>query len=395
MPFVLSGTRNMNTVSRGERRFLVMISYEIDIGYAIGRLVSVFHEMCARLAKDAGRIHFSFGSIGGKTSANLPAGFSNLLEFNYRNCTDADVARLLDYIRRHRITDIFALDMPVAAPFLGKARAAGVRDVVAYWGAPMSSENRGLRLLAKRLEIALLRRDRPDLFVFESEAMRHLAVNGRGLPRGDTTVIHTGVDPQRFRPMTGQESLVRERFAIPDDRRIIVYMGHLHARKGVHVLMRAAQHLVTQLGRQDVHTLFLGNRNGEEKAFAEHVAGAEKFVTFGGYQSDIPQLLAGCHAGCIPSTGWDSFPMSSIEMQACGLPVIVSDWQGVPETVADGVTGIVTKTGDAPALAHAIAALVDDPARRDRMSAAALERTARAFTREHQIQNLVNCLATR
>ncbi len=385
----------MNSVKGSGRRFLVMISYEIDIGYAIGRLISVFHEMCLRLTDSPQAIHFSFSGIRGRHCANLPPGFGNLLEFDYLNPDRAGSERFVAYIRQHGITDLFALDMKVTAPFLAQARAAGVRDVVAYWGAPMSSENRGLKLLAKRLEVALLRRDRPDLFVFESEAMRHLAVNGRGLPRSATAVVHTGVDDRRFSPRPDDTDAVRDSFAIPDERRIICFMGHLHARKGVQVLMRAMRFIVTVLGRRDVHALFLGNRNGEEAAFAAEYAGAEGFVTFGGYQSNVPELLAGCYAGCIPSTGWDSFPMSSLEMQACGLPVIVSDWQGVPETVADGVTGIVTRTGDTESLARAIVALVDDPALRERMSAAALARTAAGFTREHQIRNLAQLLAHR
>jgi glycosyltransferase involved in cell wall biosynthesis len=384
----------MSPAMSGERNFLVMISYEIDIGYAIGRLIGVFHEMALRITKDPRAVHFAFGAVGGRSCKNLPAGFDNLLEFNHRNCDAAGIARLLDYIRRHRITDIFALDMSANTSFLAAARRAGVHEVVAYWGAPMSAENRGLKLLAKRLEIGVLRRDRPDLFVFESEAMRHLAVNGRGLPRANTAVIHTGVDRERFRPMPEAIGLVRARFSIPDDRKIFCYMGHLQERKGVRVLMRAARHLVKNLGRRDIHVLFLGNRDGEELGFAQDVVGAEQFVTFGGYHSDIPQLLAGCYAGCIPSTGWDSFPMSSLEMQACGLPMVVSDWQGVPETVAPGVTGMVTKVGDPVSLAVAMAELADDSARRDRMGVAALERIAGGFTREHQILNLVRCLTT-
>ncbi len=70
-------------------------------------------------------------------------------------------------------------------------RGAGLhrRGQRIYWGAPMSSLNQGLKLLAKRLEVALFRRDRPDLFLFESEAMRDLAVKGRGLPRSATDVF--------------------------------------------------------------------------------------------------------------------------------------------------------------------------------------------------------------
>jgi glycosyltransferase involved in cell wall biosynthesis len=394
MPAFPAGVTHMSSGKGGDRRFLVMISYEIDIGYAIGRLVQVFHEMALRLGGGAEAVHFSFSSIGTKTSANLPQGFGNLLEFDYRKPDGASTGRFIEYIRRHGITDLFALDMPVNANFLAAARRAGVRDVVAYWGAPMSARNHGLKLLAKRLEVALLRRHRPDLFLFESEAMRDFAVNGRGLPRSATAVYHTGVDERRFHPVPGAADVARQRFSIPADGKIICYMGHLHERKGVHVLMQAMQRIVAR-GRGDIHALFLGNRNGEERNFAAHYAGAEAQIVFGGYQTDIPELLSGCYAGCIPSTGWDSFPMSSLEMQACGLPVIVSDWQGVPETVADGVSGIVTPTGNADALADAIVALADDPARRQRMSEAALARIAGGFTREHQIRNLVNCLAAR
>jgi glycosyltransferase involved in cell wall biosynthesis len=371
---------------------LIMIGYEIDVGFAIGRLVRVFHEMARRVTGPQGQVHFSFARIGSAASKDLPADFANLLEFDMRKPSPEAVARLGDYVRQHRIDWVFALDLSVSATFLPALRAAGVKRIVSYWGAPMSSLNRGLKLLLKRLEVTLLRRARPDRFIFESRAMQRFAVEGRGLPAAQTTVIPTGVDAGQFRPGVGSAALVYERFNIPRERRIVVYMGHLHARKGVHVLMRAAGHLLSVLGRRDIHVLFLGNRGDEVAKFREDWATGEQCITFGGYQGDVPVLLSGCYAGCIPSTGWDSFPMSSLEMQACGLPVLVSDWQGVPETVADGQTGIVVAAGDAPRLADAIAALVDDPERRQRMSAAARARIEEAFTREHQIENLVRYL---
>lgn len=371
---------------------LVMIGYEIDIGFAIGRLVSVFHEMARRVTGEQGQVHFSFARIGSARSSVLPAGFDNLVEFDMRQSSPEALARLADYVRRHRIDWVFALDLSVSAPCLPALRGAGVKRIVSYWGAPMSSLNRGLKLMLKRLEVALLRRARPDHFIFESRAMQRFAVEGRGLPAAQTAVIYTGVDPDKFRPDASSAALVYERFNIPRERRIVVYMGHLHARKGVQVLMRAAGHLFSVLGRRDIHVLFLGNRGDEVDKFRADFASGTECITFGGYQTDIPALLSGCYAGCIPSTGWDSFPMSSLEMQACGLPVLVSDWQGVPETVADGKTGIVVATGDAAGLAEAIAALVDDPDRRQRMSAAARARIEEAFTREHQIENLVQYL---
>jgi glycosyltransferase involved in cell wall biosynthesis len=368
---------------------LIIIPYQILIGFAIGRLISAFYEMAVRLTGDPARVHFSFTKVEGDRCTALPPTFKNTVEFNPSSASAGDVARLAAYIRENGITDVFGLDIDVNSSYLTAIRRAGVRKIISYWGAPMSSANGGIKLVAKRLEVALLRRTKPDHFIFESEAMRSLAINGRGLSAALTSIVHTGVNDREFRPVAAAKELVYERFGIPADRRIVVYMGHLHERKGVHVLMQAAAHIVGAMKRTDVHCLFLGDLPGEADRFRQFLQEAEGWITFGGYQTDIPALLAGVYAGCVPSNGWDSFPMSSLEMQACGLPVIVSDWQGVPETIANGVTGLAVPVGDAVQLAHAITWLVDNPTRRDEMSRSARQRIEAELTREHQISSLV------
>jgi len=215
-------------------------------------------------------------------------------------------------------------------------------------------------------------------------------VRGRGVAKSSTVVVRTGVDVSRFRPDPASSHCVYEMLGIPRYRRIIVYMGHLHERKGVRVLMRAAGHLVLA-GRDDIHVLFLGNHADEVMTFDADCSDGRAIITFGGYQSDIPALLSGCYAGCIPSTGWDSYPMSSLEMQACGLPVIVSDCQGCPETV-DNQTGIVVPANDAVQLAQAILRLADNRVRRELMSLAAAKRIRSSLTVEHQVSNLTSLL---
>ena len=365
-----------------------MIGYESDIGFAIGRLVQVFYESALRWSGDQRQVHFSFAKLREGNCANLPQGFTNLLEFDYRRNDPAQEDRLVAYVREHQIEVVLALDMAVQCPCLKAARRAGVRTVLSYWGAPMSSILPPIVLALKRLEVRYLRRSRPDHFIFESEAMRRFAVYGRGLHEKCTTVIPTGVDAEKFKPMPQSASSVYERFGIPVSRKIVVYMGHLHRRKGVHVLMRAAEHWVRNMSRNDVHCLFLGNRDTEPEHYRSEYDSASQFITFGGYQSDIPELLAGCTLGCVPSTGWDSFPMSSLEMQSCGLPVIVSNLQGVPETVVNHMTGIVVPAGDHVLLAQSVIALIDDDERRAQLAARARRRVLDGYTREHQIKSL-------
>lgn len=372
------------------RGILIIIPFDITIGFAFSRLIGVFYESCARAVGTAGDVHFAFSSLGGQQSASLPPGYSNLVEFNTRTCTSADVARLCEYISRHGIKVAFIVDANVRAGYLSAIRKAGIRTVIAYWGAPLSALNVGLKLALKRLEVRFLRRSKPDHFIVESRSIYQTAVQGRGIPAHTVTIIPTGVDERIFRPLQEDRQHVYKRFRIPEDRRIVVFMGHLHRRKGVHVLLQVADRLVRAFHRQDMHFLFLGDRPGEAEAFGceydEKITGP--FITFGGYQNDIPRLLAGCQVGCLPTTGWDSFPMSSLEMQACGIPVVVSDCQGCPESMANGVTGFVVPAGDIDALAAALQRLTDDQALRDKMGAAALERIRSTFTRTRHVDAL-------
>lgn len=366
---------------------LILIPYGIQIGFAIQRLIGVFYEMAVRVTGDPARVHFGFTKVDARSMA-LPPDFANTVEFDSVTPTDADVERLSAYVAAHGITRLLALDVPVETQYLAALRRAGVATVFDYWGAPISSENSGLKLLAKRVEVSL-RRSKPDLFIFESEAMRRLAVRGRGVAQSATTIVYLGVDQAVFRPSAELFDVVYSRFHIPRGRRIVVFMGHLHERKGVRVLMRAASHAGRVMKRDDLHFLFLGNRAGEAEQFRDAYGDATEWITFGGYQSDIPALLAGCFLGCIPSTGWDSFTMSSIEMQACGLPVVVSDLHGLPETIVNGETGLAVRAGDHVLLAETITSLADDQARRDAMGVAARRRVLASFTRDHQIDNLV------
>jgi len=67
----------------------------------------------------------------------------------------------------------------------------------------------------------------------------------------------------------------------------------------------------------------------------------------------------------------EAYGLAYLEAQAAGLPVIALKTAGVPEVVIDQVTGHLVPSGDVPTFAAAVAALLDDPARRSTMGASA------------------------
>lgn len=92
---------------------------------------------------------------------------------------------------------------------------------------------------------------------------------------------------------------------------------------------------------------------------------------------EMPMLYAAADLLVWPAVD-EAFGMALLEAQASGTPVVAGGYGGVPEIIADGVSGLVTPPGDVPALAAAVAALLDDPTRLHSMGKA-----ASAHVRDH------------
>jgi glycosyltransferase involved in cell wall biosynthesis len=169
----------------------------------------------------------------------------------------------------------------------------------------------------------------------------------------------------------------------------------MEERKGVHIIIEAANELIRTRGRKDVHFLFLGNENSQEKRFGKRYLGTEteKFITFGGYRGDINQIHPSCYLGVIASTGWDSLTMSAVEIACSGLPLIVSNLQGLGETVEDGKTGYLFPAGDHIALADKIERLLDNPGLQNELGSNARRRVIVMFSKRTHIDTLVTTMS--
>jgi glycosyltransferase involved in cell wall biosynthesis len=70
---------------------------------------------------------------------------------------------------------------------------------------------------------------------------------------------------------------------------------------------------------------------------------------------ELARLYARATVVAVPTVGEEALGLVSIEAQACGTPVVVSDSGGLPETLDPGETGWIVPRGDVASLAHAIA----------------------------------------
>lgn len=362
---------------------LIMIHCEEHTGYAISSLEQVFHQAALNAGYSEDRIFWSFNGLKDKSAANK-------IECNYRNPTQDS---LIPFLRNNNIKTVIAFDLGYPANVIKLLKDNGIQKIISYWGASMSSINSGPKLILKKIEY-FMRRNKPDVFVFESEAMRKTATQGRGIPMQATEVIYLGVDTNKFSPSGKPDFYAHEQFGIPQNRQIIFYSGHMEERKGVRIIINAALDLEKNNQLQNIHFVLCGNKGDEAKTYIDMLIGsdANSHVTFAGYRTDINLLMRSSSVGVIASTGWDSFTMSSVEMMASGLPLIVSNLQGLAETIEHQRNGYLIEPGNTSELAQRILELSNNPDLANRLAINSRKRALELFTKDQQIAKISNLI---
>jgi glycosyltransferase involved in cell wall biosynthesis len=173
-------------------------------------------------------------------------------------------------------------------------------------------------------------------------------------------VVTAGMDPARFPwPPPG---------GAPDqDRAVktILFAGLVEEWiKGFHVLRQACALLRKK--RRDFELVATGEPAGPADGFTRHV----------GWQSqeDLPRLLWAADLVVLPTVAQEALGRTAVEAMAAGRPVVASRLGGLPETVLDGVTGLLVEPGNADELAAALERLLDDPGLRQQMGLAGRRR---------------------
>jgi glycosyltransferase involved in cell wall biosynthesis len=105
-----------------------------------------------------------------------------------------------------------------------------------------------------------------------------------------------------------------------------------------------------------------GNYLSELRSIVRRVGIADR-VRFLGQRADVPRLMAAADVFCQPNSGPEPFGIVLVEALYAGLPVVTSGFGGAPEIV-DPSCGILTRPGDAEAVAAALRGLIQGPSLR-------------------------------
>ena len=196
------------------------------------------------------------------------------------------------------------------------------------------------------------------------------------------TVLHyIGVDTEFFSPGPGPRAANR-----------ILFVGRLVTKKGLVHLIRAMPKVLQTVPGAEV---VVAGDGSLRQAMEREAAALRVPVSFLGVRTpaQIRDLMRGasvlCGPGVVAGSGdTEGLPISFLEAQATGLPVVVSTSGGSEEGVVHGETGFLHTPGDQAAIAEHLLALLTDPVRREEFGAAARAHIRERFDLRRQTAKL-------
>ena len=265
-------------------------------------------------------------------------------------------------------------------PVLLAGRTARVRFVVTLHNAPVGS---GLVAAVTRVLERLVAGRADVVLGVSGDLVRRMQRRGAAVTARALVPAPAGADPRR-----GREQ-VRAEFGLHDGVWMLVTVARLAPQKGLPLLLDAVAELTRS--RPDLSVLAVVAGDGPLNAQLTGRVEAEALpVRLLGRRSDPADLFAAADVAICPSV-WEGQPLVVQEALRLGVPLVATDVGGTSEVTGDAA--VLVAYGDPTALAHAVAALLDDPERRAALSRAGRERAGALPTDADALRQLLGYYA--
>lgn len=247
-----------------------------------------------------------------------------------------------------------------ATPYIVSLRGS---DVPGY--DPFNSKVEHLHTLMKPLTRRIWQR--ASRVVALSTALARTA--RRTAPELDVEVIPNGIDERRFSPPDARP---------PGNALRLITVARLLERKGIQTILEAcAKPTILPVELRIVGT---GPFETELREMVK-AYGLEDRVRFLGFvpNEELPSHYRRSDIFVLPSET-ESFGLVFAEAMSCGLPIAASNVGGIPETVRDGIDGLLCPPGDPLALRENILRLASSIETRKEISHSQRERILERYT---------------
>ena len=209
------------------------------------------------------------------------------------------------------------------------------------------------------------------IIVISKEQHQELVYDLKIVPEKKAEIIKLGFDLSRFQEeLSSKRSSFRSEYGISEDVVSVGIIGRLTAIKNHDFFLNVAESVLSKT-QQKVKFIIIGD--GEEKARLEERARKidgetdDTKIIFTSWIKEIDWALAGLDIVALASLN-EGTPVSLIEAQAAGVPVITTNVGGVVDVVKENHTGFIIPKNDENLFVHKMLELINSKELREKMS---------------------------
>lgn len=227
-----------------------------------------------------------------------------------------------------------------------------------------------------------------DHFLCASQAISNMLIED-GIHAEKTTVVHEGIDLIRIDNAPFLD--LHEEFSLPVDCPVIGNIAALVPHKGQDCLIDAASQVSKEV--PEARFLIVGTGELHETLRRKiHSLNLEQQVILTGFRNDVLSILRSLDL-FVMSSLTEGLGTSVLDAMAARRAVVATRAGGIPESVVDEETGLLTPVGDANSLSRAIVALLKDPNRRHTFGQAGRQRAQQLFSDDRMVERTTDVYA--
>jgi glycosyltransferase involved in cell wall biosynthesis len=219
--------------------------------------------------------------------------------------------------------------------------------------------------------------------VTTGEKLREELTRTLGCAPEHVTSIPTGVDTALYTP--GDKLATRHRLGLPQQRLLVGIVATLRSWKGHRYLIDA----FAKLRGEAAGLVIVGDgpmRQNIEEQIDRLKLGDR--VVMPGNRDDVAAWMQALDIFALPSYANEGVPQALVQAMLCGLPCVTTNAGAIGEAAIADKTALVVARKDVEGLRAALQVLIDDPAWRTRLGAAARTHCAKRFSREAMLDRM-------
>lgn len=312
-----------------------------------------------------------------------------IFKFDLTNGRISFIRELRRAIKMYGLNIIHATFYPIYSPNLIIASIGnGCKLIYSDQESRTSRPPGGIKGLVRYLRNKLLEKQIHTI-IADAEFIRGCQIQDNFTNPNKLSVIYNGVNLERFgKADSDQRSQILSKFNIPSDSSIIVTIAKCIPEKGLNYFLEAVKTIIATRPNSFFFIVGDGPKQSDLERQAQAL-GIKHNVIFAGLRVDTEVFLSVADVFVLLSVWEEAFAFSLLEAAASGCPIVGSRIGAIPESVQDGVTGILVPPRDSEAAADAILKLLNDDALRLEMGMAARKRVEENFSLEQWVNKTI------